>query len=449
MNEKRIELMESAPIPKVMKSLGFPAIIGMLVGAIYNLVDTLFIGMLNDTAALGAATILFPVFMLISAIGLTFGMGAASAISIKLGEKDREGASVIGSTANFSVVLVGILFSLLGIIFIEPLLRLFGATDSILHAAKRYGIVIIAGSVFQMINMTMNNMIRAEGAAKISGIAIALGAILNIILDPVFMFLFDMGLSGAAVATVIAQAISTVFLLSFYIRGKSALHLSFRKIHPGLEIYKRIMSIGIPTLFRQVLTSFAMAMLNNAAANFGDGAIAAIGITFRIIMLPMFVLFGFSQGFQPLAGYSYGAKNFIRLKESVKYAVSWTTKFATVATLICFLGATYIISFFTDDSEVIRSGTIAMRSIVISFPFMGFQLIYSFLYQAMGRGKPTMLLAVARQGILFIPAVLILPKIFGLYGVYAAQPAADILTVVITAILAVRVNKELHTKQGA
>ncbi|HAK45484.1 MAG TPA: MATE family efflux transporter [Spirochaeta sp.] len=427
--------------------MAVPAIIGMLVSAIYNIVDTLFVGMLNDTAALGATTVLFPIFMLISAVGMTFGMGTASVISRRLGEQNKDAASEAISTAFFTTLGIAVLFTILGTSFIKPLLQLFGATDSILVQAEVYGSIIVGGSIFPMLSMNMNNALRAEGAAKISALAIALGAVLNIIFDPIFMFVLDMGLKGAAAATITGQAISTVILLSYYLRKKSIVKLSIRAFHPSAAIYKQIMAIGIPTFLRQALSSFAIAMLTNAAAPFGDSAIAAIGISLRIVMMPMMVLFGFSQGFQPLAGYAYGAGNFSRVRESVKYSIGWTTKFSIVFSVILFTAAGWIIKAFSNDPEVITRGTMALRFMVAAMPFMGIQVIYSFLYQALGHGKPALLLAVARQGLFFIPLILLMPGLFGLTGVYLAQPIADILTVGVSLFMGLRISRELKQKE--
>ncbi|MBI9102382.1 MAG: MATE family efflux transporter [Spirochaetales bacterium] len=447
MTNDRELILKEAPVNKAITSLAVPAIIGMMVNAVYNIVDTLFVGMLHDTTALGATTVLFPIFMLISAVGMTFGMGTATVISRKLGKQDKEAASHAVSTAFFTTLGIAIIFTILGTIFVTPLLRLFGATETILDQAEIYGSIIIAFSVFQMLNMNMNNALRAEGAAKMSAAAIALGAVLNIILDPVFMFVLDMGLAGAAVATVTGQGISTIFLLSYYLRKKSMVRLSLRRFQPSVSIYKQIMAIGIPTFLRQALSSFAMAMLTNAAAPFGDSAIAAIGITLRVSMMPMMVLFGFSQGFQPMAGYAYGAKNYARVRESVKFSIGWTTKFATAVGVLLFIFAGLIMSAFTRDPEVLERGTLALRLSVIIMPTLGIQLIYAFLYQALGRGKPSLLLAVARQGIFFLPLVLIMPGLLGLTGVYIAQPIADALTVGVSIILAVKINRELKIKE--
>ena len=449
MEHKREKMLRDVPVNKAITGMAVPAIIGMMVNAIYNIVDTFFVGMLNDTASLGATTVLFPIFMLISAVGMTFGMGSASAISRKLGEQKKDEASGIASTAFFTTMGIAVVFIILGNIFIKQLLGLFGATATIMEKAEVYGSIIISGSIFQMLNMNMNNMLRAEGAAKISGTALAIGALLNIILDPIYMFVFDLGLAGAAWATVTGQIVSTVFLASFYIRKKTMVHINPKLFRPSVHVYTQIMKIGVPTFLRQGLNSFAMAMLTNAAAPFGDSAIAAIGISLRVVMMPMMVLFGFSQGFQPLAGYAWGARNIKRVRDSIRFSLIWTSRFALAAAVILFAFSGLIISAFSNDPEVLVRGRLLLRLNVLVLPFMGIQLTYAFLYQALGRGRPSMLLAVARQGILFIPLVLILPGVFGLTGVYIAQPIADALTVALTLILAVRISRELKSLEAA
>ena len=443
MKHNRELLLKEAPVNKAATSLAVPSIIGMLIGAVYNVVDTFFVGMLNDTSALGATAILFPVFLLITAIGLTFGMGSASVISRKLGEQNKTDAAATASTAFFTTLIIAVVFAVTGNLFIRPILRLFGATDSILKSAEVYGSIIIGGSIFQILNMNMNNMLRAEGAARISGTAIALGGILNIVLDPVFMFILDMGLAGAAAATISAQGISTLFLISYYLRKKAIVEISVKRFCPSFRIYKQIMAIGIPTFLRQSLASLAMAMLANAAGLFGDSAIAAMGIVLRVLSIPMMVLFGFAQGFQPLAGYAYGAKNYKRVREATKFSVKWTTGFALFISFFLFFGAKQVTGLFTNDPLVIQRGIMAMRLQVVIMPFMGFMQIISFLYQALGHAKSTLLLAVARQGLFFIPLVLILPRVFGLTGVYITQTAADALTILISLIMAIRINREL------
>ena len=446
---ERTELLRNGSIGTALRTLAIPAVISMLVNAIYNVVDTAFIGLLNDTAAIGAAAILLPIFMLIGAIGLTFGIGAASVISRKLGENNPDEAKRTASTAFYSSLIVGICFAVVGNIFIEPLLRIFGATDSILDKAVIYGRIIIGGSTFQVLNMCMNNMVRAEGAAAYSGRALILGGVLNIILDPVFMFVFKMGLAGAAAATITAQFISTVYLLRFFISKHGILRIRIRDFHPKASTYKGIMAIGLPTFARQVFVSISMGLLNSAASLYGDAAIAAIGISMRVMMLVMMVIFGIGQGVQPLAGYNYGAKQIGRVIQTVRKAVSWSVVFTLAMTVIFWLFTERLVRIFSADPQVIEVGIKSIRYTSATLTFFGILNVYASLFQALGKGFQAGLLAVARQGIFFIPMVLILPVFLGLDGVVLTQAAADILTLLVTIPMAVMEMKHLRKLEAS
>lgn len=446
---KRIELLRSGETGKALRTLAVPAVIAMLVNAIYNVVDTAFIGLLHDTASIGAAAVLFPIFMLVAAIGLTFGMGAASVVSRKLGEKNAADARKTAATAFYTGLLFGVAFAVFGNIFIEPLLRLFGATDTILEKAVIYGRIIIGGSVFQVLNMCMNNVLRAEGAASYSGRALMIGGILNIILDPIYMFVFDMGLAGAAAATITAQLISNLYLLRYFIMKKGILRIKIRDFSPSAERYKAIMIIGLPTFFRQVLMSVSMGMLNSAAAVYGDSAVAAIGIILRVVSLVMMVLFGIGQGLQPLTGYNYGAKQYGRVLESTGKAIKWSMIFAAVMTILFWAFAGRIVSVFSQDPDVLNVGIKALRITSITMVLVAFQNTFAVLFQALGKGGQAAILAIARQGLFFIPAILILPRLLGLNGVVSTQATADILSFLITIPLAAIEVKHLRKLRDA
>jgi putative MATE family efflux protein len=446
---ERIELLRSGSLGRSLWTLAFPAVIAMLVNAIYNVVDTAFIGLLHNTASIGASAVLFPIFMLVAAIGLTFGMGAASVISRKLGEKKVNDARKTASTAFYTSLIVGLAFAVLGNIFIEPLLRIFGATDTILEKAIIYGRIIIGGSVFQVQNMCMNNMLRSEGAAAYSGRALIIGGLLNIILDPIFMFVFKMGLAGAAAATIISQMISTTYLLRYFLLKKGTLRIKVSDFSPRAGIYRGIMIIGLPTFSRQVLMSISMGMLNSAAAIFGDAAVAGIGISIRVISLVMMVIFGIGQGLQPLAGYNYGARQYDRVLGSVNKALSWSTIFAAVMSIVFWVTAGRILTIFTQDTSVISIGVKAIRFTSITLVLVGFQNTYAILFQALGKGLQAAVLAIVRQGVFFIPAILILPRLFGLNGVVMSQATADVLSFAVTIPLALIEVKHLHKLRDA
>lgn len=445
---QRAKMMGEEKIPNILIKLAIPGIIAMLVNAVYNVVDTMFVGMLGNTSAIGAVSIAFPIFIIIAAFGQMFGVGAGSYISRLLGENNKNQADKTTSTTFFTSLATGIVFTVLGFIFIEPLLSLFGATDTIMPFAKEYSKILVAGSVFTVCNMTLNNMIRAEGNAKYSMFAISLGAGLNIILDPILMFGFNMGIAGAALATVLAQAISFIFLIRYFISGKSYIKIATKYFTFSKEIYSEIMKIGTATFARQALSSLSLGLINVAAMPYGDAAVAAMGVTLRVFTIGIFILFGYFQGFQPIVGFNYGAKKYNRLKEAIKVSLKWTTIFAIFVTAVFMAFAEGIIVVFSKDPEVIAIGAKTLRAISLLFPLFGFQQVYATLFQALGKGREALTLSLARQGIFLIPAVLILPRLFGLNGVIFSQTVADFFTIIVTAILAVKLNKTLREEEN-
>ncbi len=432
-------------IPSLLVGLSIPSIIAMLTNAIYNLVDTFFIGRIG-TSAVGAVAVAFPIFNLIGAIGLTYGVGAASYVSRLLGAGEKEQADKAASTALFTSLATGIAFALLGLMYLDPLLIAFGATETIMEYAREYTMIIIMGSIFTMMNMTMNNLVRAEGNAQRFMVAMVSGALLNVALDPIFIFGFGMGIKGAAVATVISQSVSTVIILEYFVRKKSFTNLSIRLFRFSLHIYSEIFKIGLPTFLRQFLSSFSVALLNNAAGAFGDHAVAAVGITMRVLMLGMMVLFGYGQAFQPVAGYNYGAKKFSRVFEALKFSILVTTVFATFFAIIGMVIPGSIVSIFSNDPEVIDVGSRALRAVSIFFPSFGFVITFTVLFQALGKGFAAGLLSMSKQGLFLIPAIIVLPRLFELNGVIYAQTIADFFTLFVAAILAMMIVKKLKAQ---
>lgn len=444
----RSKMMGEEKIPKILIKLALPGIVAMLVNAVYNVVDTMFVGMLGNTSAIGAVSVAFPLFMIIAAFGQMFGVGAGSYISRLLGEKNKELADKTTSTTFFTSLVCGIAFTIFGIISLESLLKLFGSTDTIMPFAKDYSKILVAGAVFTVTNMTLNNMIRAEGNAKYSMFAISLGAGLNIILDPIFMFGLDMGIKGAALATVLAQMISFVFLIKYFISGKSYIKIAIKHFTFSKKIYAEIMKIGIATFARQALSSLALGLINVAAMPYGDAAVAAMGVTLRVLSIGIFVVFGYNQGFQPVVGYNYGAKKYNRLREAIKVSLKWTTVFATIVTVIFMIFAEGIITVFSKDSEVIAIGAKTIRATSLLFPLFGFQQVYATLFQALGKGKEALILSLSRQGLFLIPSVMILPKLFELNGVIFSQTVADFFTIIVTGILAIILNTKLREEEN-
>ncbi len=365
------EMMEKESISKVLLKLSVPAIIAMLINAIYNIVDTMFVGMLNNTSAIAAVSIVYPLFMFIGAIGVMFGAGGASYLSRLLGEKKKEEADRTLTSTIVIGCIFSLIFTVICIIFLEQFLLMYGATETTMPYAKEYGYTIVAGSIFTIGTAIMSNTIRAEGNSKYSMIATCIGGVINIILDPIFMFKFGMGIKGAAVATVISQLVSFIFLLRYYYSKKSYIKLGIEFFKPTFNMFFEILKIGIPIFVTQVLASFALGFMNLGAKPYGDAAVAAMGIVFRVMSIGFYIVFGIGQGFQPVAGYNYGAKNFTRLKEAVKLSIKWSVVSGIVISILFIVFAEGCMLIFTRDREVINIGIKAFRAASLLFPLFG------------------------------------------------------------------------------
>ncbi|AVQ37468.1 MATE family efflux transporter [Clostridium botulinum] len=437
------EMMEKEGISKVLLKLSVPAIIAMLINAIYNIVDTMFVGMLNNTSAIAAVSIVYPLFMFIGAIGVMFGAGGASYLSRLLGEKKKEEADKTLTSTIIIGCIFSLIFTVISIIFLDKFLLMYGATETIMPYAREYGYTIVLGAIFTIGTGIMSNTIRAEGNSKYSMIATCIGGVINIILDPIFMFKFGMGIKGAAVATVISQIVSFVFLLRYYYSKKSYIKLGIKFFKPTFNMFFEILKIGIPIFVTQVLASFALGFMNLGAKPYGDAAVAAMGIVFRVMSIGFYIVFGIGQGFQPVAGYNYGAKNFTRLKEAVKLSIKWSIISGIVISILFIVFAEGCMLIFTRDREVINIGIKAFRAASLLFPLFGYVNTYAVLYQALGKALGAFILSISRQGIFYIPLMYILPKFMGLEGVIFCQTAADGLAFIETFIMAIWLNKSL------
>ena len=323
---KKLELLGNAPIPKALLAMGIPTMIGMLINALYNLVDAYFVGGLGDSQ-MAALSVVYPLGQVVVGLGLLFGNGAASYISRLLGQRNREQANRVASTALYSSLVVGTIMIVLSIIFLEPILKLLGATESILPYAATYAGIYIISCIFNVFNVTMNNIVTSEGAAKTTMCALLLGAVLNIGLDPLFIYTFHLDVAGAAIATAISQIVSTMVYLLYIFRRKSAFQFKIKDCTFSKEVLSEIFKIGISTLVFQLLTSISISLINNAAGNYSDAAIAGMGVVTRLISMGSLTVFGFIKGFQPIAGYSYGAKKFDRLRTAIKTSVLCNCRF--------------------------------------------------------------------------------------------------------------------------
>ncbi len=444
---KKMELLGSTSIPKALLAMGIPTMIGMLVNAFYNLVDAYFVGGLGESQ-MGAISVVYPLGQVVVGLGLLFGNGAASYISRLLGRGDKENADKVASTALYSSVSVGAVIIIISMVFLHPILKLLGATDSILPFAAAYASLYIVSCIFNVFNVTMNNIVTSEGAAKTTMCALLTGAVLNIALDPLFIYVFDLGVAGAAIATAISQVVSTCVYLTYILRKKSVFHFRVKDCTYTKETMSEIFKIGIPTLVFQILTSVSISLINNAAGDYGDSAIAGMGVVTRLISMGSLSVFGFIKGFQPIAGYSYGAKKFDRLREAIKTSILWSTAFCVVFGVILALFPTAIVSRFTKgDAEMIRIGAASLRANGISIMLFGFYTVYSSLFLALGKGREGFILGACRQGICFIPVILLLPIVWGLNGIMYAQPIADVLSAIITVFMAIPLHKKLNEIQ--
>lgn len=445
MNEqnKKMELLGNAPIPKALVSLGIPIMIGMLINALYNLVDAYFVGGLGESP-MGAISIVFPLGQVVVGLGLMFGNGAASYLSRLLGSGDKKTANIVASTALYSSVLIGAVLIIFATIFLKPILTFLGATETIMPYALTYARIYVISCIFNVFNVTMNNIVASEGAAKTTMLALLLGAVINIGLDPLFIYTFDMGVAGAAIATAISQFVSTLVYLTYILRKRSAFTFSIKDFIPTQQTFVEILKIGIPTLTFQLLTSLSITLINRASSTYGDAVIAGMGAVTRVTSMGTLVVFGFLKGFQPIAGFSYGAKNFKRLRESIKISILWSTIFCVAVGLLMVVFSTQIISQFANgNGEMISVGQKSLVANGLSFFLFGFYTVYSSLFLALGKGTAGFFLGACRQGICFVPIILLLPAIWGMSGILYAQPIADIISAIITVFMVFNLHRKL------
>ncbi len=396
-NEQNLQMMREERIPKVLMKLGLPTMIGMLVNALYSVVDTYFVGGLG-TSQMGAVAVVFPIVQIIIGLAMTFGSGAASYISRLLGEGRTEKANKTASTALFSSMVVGATAIVASLCFLDGILEALGATQTILPYARAYAVIYISGSILTIVNVTMNNVITAEGAAKFAMMSMLTGGGLNVILDPIFIYPLGMGVEGAAIATVVSQAATTLFYMWYVLSRKGYLRLSVRYFAFDGTIYAQIFKIGIPILVFQLLSSSALALTNTAASAYGDSAVAAVGVVARIMTMGTYVVFGYMKGFQPVAGYNYGAKNYERLQEATKVSLRWTTIFCGVVALFMIVVPEQILSLFgRNDAALIDIGGRALRASGVVFTFFGFQMVYMALFLALGYGREGGLLSISSR----------------------------------------------------
>ncbi len=426
--EAQHKRMTETSVTKLVISLSIPTVLSQMITSIYNMADTWFVTSLGDSAV-GAVSVVYALQSIIQAIGYGLAMGAGSLVSRKLGQEDNESASKYAACAFYAAFLMGLLLTVGCFIDLDGLLLLFGSTETILPYARDYALIILLGAPIMCASFVMNNVTRAQGQAVTAMIGLTVGGVLNMLLDPLFIFVFNMGVGGAALATVVSQCISFLVLLAFYFSGKSILSLSPRNISKDPADYGLIIKTGLPTVFRQGLGSFASTLLNVQVKVYGDAAIAAVGIANKIYMLLRSFVLGIGHGFQPVAGYNYGAGKNERVKKAFWVATAMGTMVAGLSGVALLLFSRQVVGFFNPETEeTLRIGSRMLVIMGFSLPTLGYSTYVNQLYQSLGFVKGATALASCRQGIFFAPLIFLLPSILGLDGILLTQSLSDVLT---------------------
>lgn len=447
--EEKYKQMLETPVNKLIPGLAVPTIISMLVTSIYNMADTFFVSQIG-TSASGAVGVMFSAMAMIQAIGFTLGMGSGNNISRALGNRDEQKAGAFAAVSFYTAGIVGIVILLFGTLFSQPLVYFLGATPTIAPYAQQYARYILIAAPFMMTSFVMNNILRAQGNAVFAMVGITTGGILNMVLDPLFIFGFGMGISGAAIATMLSQMVSFGILFYQCNHQSGCIRIQLSNYRPTLALYGSILHAGLPSFCRQGLASVAAVVLNFAAGPYGDAAIAAMSIVTRFMMFINSSLIGFGQGFQPVCGFNFGAKRYDRVLEAFWFCVKVAVVMLTVFGVVAFVFSRPIItSFRREDLRVIEIGTLALRLQLMTMPFQAWVIMVNMLTQSIGYGFRASIVAMGRQGLFLIPALLVFPRLFGLFGLQIAQPVADLLTFVLATVIVTGILKELEQLKQA
>ena len=441
-NKDKFLLMTESDIEPLIMKLSVPTIISMLVTSFYNMADTFFVGKIS-TEATAAVGVVFSLMAVIQALGFYFGHGSGNFISRELGKRNMETVSYMASTGFFSAIFAGILLSVAGRIFVKPLAILLGSTPTILGDVISYMQIILTGAPFMMASFVLNNQLRFQGSAVYAMTGIVLGAVVNVVLDPIFIFYFNMGVEGAALATVLSQIISFILLLYGMKKG-SNIKLSIKKFKPNIYYELNIFKGGFPSLVRQGLGSLSTMILNHVAGGYGDAVIAGMSVVTRVSMFANSALIGFGQGFQPVVGFNYGAKLYDRVRKAFWFCVKVAFVFLTVMSVLGFVFSEEIIALFRDDIKVIEIGAFTLRAYCIAFPLNSIIIMCNMLFQSTGNTLSASLMAASRQGLFLIPSIFILNYFFGLTGLQCAQCVSDYCSFVIAIPLIINYFKKLR-----
>lgn len=434
-------------VSKLLISFSVPAIIGMLVNTLYNIIDRMYIGNIEGVGklAITGVGITMPIMTIILAFGMLVGIGTASRISIFLGKGDKETAEKHIGNAFVLIIIFSILITIIGLAFLDKILVVFGASSSTEIYARQYMQIIFAGTIVSMLSFGLNHSIRSDGSPKIAMLSMLIGAIINIILDPILIFIFNLGVRGAAIATVISQFVATIWILYYFTKGQSSIKLKKENFKLKKYIVLSIFSIGISPCSMQIAACIVQVIANNSLKHYGgDLAIGAMTIVQSIGMIFLTPIFGLNQGSQPIIGYNFGAKKYKRVKTTVFYGAITATIIVTIGWLVVQLAPQLLIKIFNNDSELLEIAKNGLRIYLLFIPVIGLQIISSNYFQSVGKAKISMFLSLLRQVILLIPFMIILPRIFGLNGIWMAGAISDLLSAIITCCIFYNSLKKLN-----
>ncbi len=439
--EKKIYLLSKENVGKALLKLGIPTMIGMMTSALYNLLDSYFVSGLG-TSQMGAVSVMFPLSMIFLGIGLLFGVGSGSSLSRLLGKKENKKADEYASTAVFFSILISIIIATGLLALLNPVLTFLGTSSTMMSYAVSYAVPFIIGLMFNVFNATINNIAASEGATALSMTGMLSGGIVNIILDPIFIYVFNWGVSGAAWATLVSRLVTTSIYLHYIFSKKSNFNFSLRNIKPTNDFFANVMKIGLTMLINQFLSAFALTLTNKFAVTYGDSAIASFGIVQKIFALFSMMIFGFVKGLQPIVGFCYGAKDFNREKKATRTCIAWMTAFNFLFVLVLILFRTSIMNAFSTDSSVIETGNMIIIVQGLSFLTFSFQAVENSCFMAKGKAKEAGLLSLGRQGFFYIPLICIFSRYIGLNGIIWSQAIADYLSFLLVIALLIKDKKK-------
>jgi len=454
------KIFESYSIPRAVSAMALPSMLGMLINVVYNLADTFFVGQTGDPNQVAAVSVSMPLFLLLIAGGNLFGVGGCAFVSRSLGEGRQDRVKKISSFCVYSAIAAGTITGLLFYFLKRPLLFAVGASEFTISYAEDYLKWIAVGSPFIITSIMTGNLVRGEGAAKTSMLGSIIGQVTNIILDPIFIlesgdnllgftlpFGFNMGVAGAAIATVIGNIVSVLYFLIYFLKGYSILSITPKRYTVRKGIAKGVIGVGLPAALNNLLMSISNIIVNIFLVKYGDSAVAAMGVAMKANMLVVMLQLGLAQGVQPLIGYCYGAKNFKRMRKSMLFSIVCNVIIGTVMMTFYLIFKERVIGLFIDDALVVEYGVKMLVALMVPGPVIGVMFILNFSFQGMGKGFQSLLLSVGRQGLIYIPMLIIMNRLVGLDGIIWAQPTADFACVIMSLIMFIIINKSINDKE--